>query len=516
MNIERGIDVFLQSGTGAVSRPILDKLRDELSVFDFMTAAQIADVKAYTAAVDVTAAINAALAAAAAASSGHVLLKFPAGRYAVSSGIVFTGSYFSVEGDRAELLATAVMGSVLTIGDGASFFENLSVIGMRFMCDGKANYGMRVRNGQNLRFRDLSSYASLLAGYFIDGVDNQRVLNLKFSNCLTSANTAYGFYLNANGNTASFSEFDFDSCSVDGVTAATRAFQAVGANQMKINGGAYQNYVNYGLYADGAGVTIENTHFESAQVGAVGAHAINTSRLIIRDNASVPIVETDPTSTAFVPTPAFLNSNNYLKAPYRVGALADIANWGNPSWTGNFTQLSGRASVKGQIFTDKYGVRWMCRNPGVNSVTVAGSATWLPLDGWFIIPFDYTQITNGNVFWYAMEDFIVTEMMIHVIATFTATGGSTLSIGTDGVNLYNWSNQALVDPATELVADANINFANNLDASALLANNGFAYLAGHGCRIADAASSAIRIFKSGTWSAGTGLLIVRGINAVFD
>jgi hypothetical protein len=52
---------FIQSGTGAVERPAQDKMREIVSVFDFMTAAQIADVQAGTALLNVTAAVQATL-----------------------------------------------------------------------------------------------------------------------------------------------------------------------------------------------------------------------------------------------------------------------------------------------------------------------------------------------------------------------------------------------------------------------------------------------------------------------
>src|SRR5262245_10608589 len=55
---------FLQAGTGAVTRTVQDKLEDIVSVFDFMTAAEIADVKARTLSVNVTTAVQAALTAA--------------------------------------------------------------------------------------------------------------------------------------------------------------------------------------------------------------------------------------------------------------------------------------------------------------------------------------------------------------------------------------------------------------------------------------------------------------------
>ena len=65
---------FIQSGTGAVARTVQDKDRERVSVFDFMTAAQIADVQSGALTLNVQAAVNAAFAA-----SKQVY--FPSGNY---------------------------------------------------------------------------------------------------------------------------------------------------------------------------------------------------------------------------------------------------------------------------------------------------------------------------------------------------------------------------------------------------------------------------------------------------
>ena len=70
---------FEQTGAGAVQRAPEDKLRESVSVFDFMTAAQIADVQAGTGSLDVTAAIQAAL------DSGAKVVYAPAGTYLISN-----------------------------------------------------------------------------------------------------------------------------------------------------------------------------------------------------------------------------------------------------------------------------------------------------------------------------------------------------------------------------------------------------------------------------------------------
>jgi hypothetical protein len=100
---------FLAAGTGAVTTTIQTKLRETISVFDFMTAAQIADVQANTASVNVSAAIVSALAAA----TGEALY-FPAGTYLVGTSITIdsTRNNTRIYGDGA--------GSVLKLGSGAT------------------------------------------------------------------------------------------------------------------------------------------------------------------------------------------------------------------------------------------------------------------------------------------------------------------------------------------------------------------------------------------------------------
>lgn len=82
---------FLQTGTGAIERTVQDKERDTISVFDFMTPAQIADVRAGTLLVDVTAAINVAWVMLMASPTGGRLI-FPPGRYKTTSNLVFNVS----------------------------------------------------------------------------------------------------------------------------------------------------------------------------------------------------------------------------------------------------------------------------------------------------------------------------------------------------------------------------------------------------------------------------------------
>lgn len=81
---------YTPAGTGAVTTTIQSKLRESVSVFDFMTAAQVSDVLAGTAAIDVSGAVQNAI------SSLKTLggnLIFPAGKYLFSTQVTIDRTY---------------------------------------------------------------------------------------------------------------------------------------------------------------------------------------------------------------------------------------------------------------------------------------------------------------------------------------------------------------------------------------------------------------------------------------
>lgn len=75
---------YLPAGTNAVARTVQSRLRDVVSVFDFMTSAQIADVLSNGYSVDVSGAVQAAIDANA-TNGAH--LWFPKGTYRFNSGV---------------------------------------------------------------------------------------------------------------------------------------------------------------------------------------------------------------------------------------------------------------------------------------------------------------------------------------------------------------------------------------------------------------------------------------------
>ena len=98
---------YLEGDVGSVVRVLTSKLQESVSVFDFMTVAQIADVKAGTLLLDVSAPINAAIAA-----SDEVY--FPEGAYRVSNdGTPTNGAIDIPNGAGAKTLRGAGRGNAI-------------------------------------------------------------------------------------------------------------------------------------------------------------------------------------------------------------------------------------------------------------------------------------------------------------------------------------------------------------------------------------------------------------------
>ena len=166
---------FTPSGTGAVATTAQAKLRESVSVFDFMTTAQIADVQSRTKTLDIMPTIIVALATF--TNGGH--LHFPAGAYRVHRG---TGS----------LLADNIIAGNLTIsGDGAATeFYGLNGAGALPNNVGNEFYNVfQATSVNNITLRDMAftGYCTPLSLFSCGG--NIVVDNIQDNGLLANAGT---------------------------------------------------------------------------------------------------------------------------------------------------------------------------------------------------------------------------------------------------------------------------------------------------------------------------------------
>ncbi len=115
---------YLPGGSGAVATTVQAKLRESVSVFDFLTSAEIAAVQAYTFSTDITAKVQAAINAAFAAKAD---LFCPAGGYLVS-GLTLPGSITPTD-TRAQVFRLYGRGCGIpyaTINNGGTVFKSVT------------------------------------------------------------------------------------------------------------------------------------------------------------------------------------------------------------------------------------------------------------------------------------------------------------------------------------------------------------------------------------------------------
>jgi hypothetical protein len=153
---------YLPGVTGAVATTVQAKLRQTVSLFDFMTAAQIADVQAGTRLLNVTTAVQAAFDYAKAVTDRELQIDIPAGDYAVNTLSLY----------RCHNVVLNVMGSAYFTGVSASEAKLLSVNG----ADGDFTRRM-VINGI-LRFQNIGGTAYQYGVYFKGVTDSHLLLSV--------------------------------------------------------------------------------------------------------------------------------------------------------------------------------------------------------------------------------------------------------------------------------------------------------------------------------------------------
>jgi len=130
---------FTQAGTGAVLRTEQSKLQDQVSAFDFMTTAQIADVKARTALVDVTAALKAA-ADSLGVKGGTVVC--PSGKYRIQTELAVTNrANFRGQGRSTTFVLTDATSKFSIKGTSAVKLENNVISDLEFEGNSTVSFG---------------------------------------------------------------------------------------------------------------------------------------------------------------------------------------------------------------------------------------------------------------------------------------------------------------------------------------------------------------------------------------
>jgi hypothetical protein len=273
--------IYTPSGTGAVATTAQAKLREQVSAFDFMTAAEIADVQAGTLTLDVVVALQAAVDYCLSSSKALFL---PAGNYRISTTLQLANSspdqsiVFQGEGVR-ETIITLYTASGTTPALRVGLSNNSSFIGgcignFDIVCDAGSvpGYGLRldttatnsaisVCEFHNIRIRNPSRGVSATGVIYMSTFRNITV---------TGAVTEYGWHFTTAQELIylSFTDLEVTGC---GSAAYSYYMQVAAAQFRNLTADGVMYFANpYGCVK---GVTIEG--IAAAAVPATSAITLN-------------------------------------------------------------------------------------------------------------------------------------------------------------------------------------------------------------------------------------------------
>lgn len=267
-----GVGTYQPAGTGAVATTVQAKLRESVSIFDFMTAAVVADVQAGTLLLDCAPAFNAALAAS-------KDIYFPPGKYRFNSTITINGARgLTLRGAACALLAggtgytgtTELYFSNAPSGSNGIVFNDFTGVTISDMSivmrrgGAGAGFALFMYNGhdfslQNLKFDTAvnSSGGGLKLGNG-SGVTSTFIGNLRNIKCIVDGGKGAGIYWDFG------TSLTAESCYVIGGYFLMRGMTYCSAISCAVDSSSLFGYIiegcnNIGLYACGC---------EGAQKGA--------------------------------------------------------------------------------------------------------------------------------------------------------------------------------------------------------------------------------------------------------
>lgn len=289
---------FLPAGAGAQSRTVQSKLRDVVSVFDFMTGAQITDVQSNAGLVDVTAAMQAA-------HNTGPLVHYPAGTYRFSKvsipsgGIVGDGPGLTIlrstDNTSDDLIVFA--GAFVNYGPG-----NPQQIGVFRDFSVTAGAGAKA-NGAAIAFRTATPSTTFSMGHLVDNVFTDEVpvgvhhVNHEFGKI---TNCRFGGYSVAGVRLENLFNSDMGDLCISGCTFVTNSVatpcravwqQSSGGLRFvnnKILGGQYGVSIEYAAVQATANLVIVGNSIELCFVAAI--QLVRTSgtqtfkNIVIADN----------------------------------------------------------------------------------------------------------------------------------------------------------------------------------------------------------------------------------------
>ena len=262
---------YTEGATGSIARTLTSKLQESVSVFDFMTPAQIADVQAGTLLQDVTFSIAAALAA-----SDDVF--FPEGAYrVVNDGTLTTGAIEIANGTAGKTLRGAGRGNTVihNFGSGPcitsignAIFANVSVR----ICDMTIQGETGSRQGIFCDYTSQSIFERLDLYQCADGIKIQRGAHNVLTDIWSRSNTFDGALIGQEAYFTTITGGTFEANGRHGLSVAADGGTA--PSGVTVTGASFRSNVVHNVNVlDGAGaVRLFGCIFDTTPAVATARH----------------------------------------------------------------------------------------------------------------------------------------------------------------------------------------------------------------------------------------------------
>jgi hypothetical protein len=344
----------------SVSTNVEAKLSQTVSVFDFMSASEIADVQAGTYSIDISGAIQNAI------NSGATCVMFPPGSYRMESGITITSSTPVRDiigcGLVTLKLYTAVQSSIFEVQPGKQFlnFKNLVLTSNGTAGDGLFTYGILSISNAFTSFTDIRASNFSGAGLELRQCVYSGVTNYTAQSCF------YGL---------SFQKYLGIQCTAVEVnrvyvSGCTRGVTQSGAVDM-IYTGLVMEYcgstttVDAALHLDGGTAVLDFPYFEANYRNMVGVDAQATIRNIYGYGTGTAADSITYVGTAFNErgwdvsfgykhTMARLGADTYTNRDLVIGENVTVPVAGGSVIFGNETMYSASGTLTSGTWTTVY------------------------------------------------------------------------------------------------------------------------------------------------------------------
>jgi hypothetical protein len=258
---------FLQAGTGAIERTAQAKMRETVSVLDFMTDAQRADVIAGTQAIDVSGAFS--LAGAAARS-----ITVPGYKYLVNAAVniqddqtwVFEGAELKHTDDTVNILRT-------NSKSGWSILGKVILQGTRTAPATAAETGLYITGGKKYRVEGVEARNFKGKGIWLDGANPSGVRGDRgqFTDCAAFDCTT-GRQIDAGAEYTTWTNFNASGCVTGDIQAGGNVVTVGGSIVDNTNGVRLEAGSNH-LHGMHVGVNINhNTTYNIEAVNVTNGH----------------------------------------------------------------------------------------------------------------------------------------------------------------------------------------------------------------------------------------------------